>query len=58
MLAVHARMAPPGIGAPSYERYRPEDTLLYQLVEQHYPQLLATLADQEQPLPKYVQQEF
>lgn len=45
-------------GTPSYQRHRPEQTLLHQLIEQHYPQLLATLAEQEQPLPKYVREEF
>lgn len=25
------------VDAPVYERHRPEKTLLYQLVEQHYP---------------------
>lgn len=41
-----------------HECHRPEQTLLYQLVEQHYPLLLSTLGEQEQSLPKYVRQEF
>ena len=45
-------------GTPRHERHRPEDTLLYQLVEQHYPRLDAALEERAQPLPKYVRQEF
>jgi hypothetical protein len=29
--------APPFVDPPGYGRYRPEATLLYQLVQQHYP---------------------
>lgn len=59
MRAAHsARKAHHGQGELRYERHRPEQTLLYQLVEQHYPCLLATVADSEQSLPKYVRQEF
>ena len=45
-------------GAPRYERHRPEATLLYQLVEQHYPAFLDALTQRGRSLPKYVQQEF
>ena len=38
------REASPGVGAPVYERHRPERTLLYQLVETYYPALNAHLA--------------
>ena len=41
-----------------YDRHRPEETLLYQLIEQHYPALVAHLAEQGKVLPAYVQQEF
>ncbi len=44
--------------SPSYERHQPEHTLLYQLVEQHYPIFKASLKDQGQSLPLYIQQEF
>ncbi len=37
---------------------RPEATLLYQLVEAHYPVFAAQLAIQGTPLPEYVQREF
>ena len=33
-----------GEGAHRYERHRPEQTLLYRLVEQHYPAFVAELA--------------
>ncbi len=42
----------------SYERHRPEQMLLYQLVEQHYPSFKASLESQGQSLPLYIQQEF
>jgi len=41
-----------------YERRRPERTLLYQLVAEHYPRFLALLATQGRSLPAYVQREF
>ena len=44
--------------ARGYERHRPEATLLYQLVEEHYPGFLAALAARGRTLPGYVQQEF
>ena len=44
--------------APRHERHRPETTLLYQIVEKHYPGFLALLAAQGRSLPDYVQREF
>ena len=41
-----------------YERHQPEQTLLYQLVEQHYPAFKSFLEAQGQHLPRYIQQEF
>jgi Putative transposase/Transposase zinc-binding domain len=41
-----------------YERHQPECTLLYRLIEQHYPDFVAHLAEQDRALPKYVQSEF
>ena len=46
-----------GCAAP-YQRHRPERTLLYQIVEQHYPAFVSHMAQQERPLPAYVQREF
>ena len=45
-------------GTASYQRHRPEHTFLYQIVEQHYPAFVAHMAEQERPLPEYVQREF
>jgi len=41
-----------------YARHRPERTLLYQLVEAHYPTFAATMALQGKALPGYVEREF
>jgi hypothetical protein len=41
-----------------YARRRPEQTLLYQLVERYYPELAELMADQGRPLPRYVCREF
>ena len=41
-----------------YARHRPEQTLLYQLVERYYPELAELMADQSRPLPGYVRREF
>jgi len=50
--------APPFIDPPGYARHRPEATLLYQLVEQHYPAFRDPRAEAGRPLPAYVQEEF
>jgi ribosomal protein S27E len=41
-----------------YKRHRPENTLLYQLVERYYPEFTTNLAEQGKYLPKYVEREF
>ncbi len=41
-----------------YERHRPEQTLLYQLVNEYYPQFIEQLTLQGKTLPNHVQQEF
>ena len=60
-------MAPLAIGkdavartacAGEYARHRPEQTLLYQLVEAHYPVFVGHLAARERTLPAHVQREF
>lgn len=53
-----ARTAGTGWGAYRYQRHRPEQTLLYRIVEQHYPTFTAHLAEQGTVLPGYVQREF
>ena len=41
-----------------YRRHRPEETLLYRIVAEHYPTFCAERAAEDRPLPAYVQQEF
>jgi len=50
--------ASPAGGTVRYERHRPENTLLYQLVDAHYPAFADRMATQGRPLPDYVQREF
>ena len=50
--------APPFIEPSGYAQHRPESTLLYQLVEQHYPEFRDLRAREGRPLPAYVQEEF
>ncbi len=45
--------AQPFIVPPGYARHCPEATLPYQLVERHYPELVATREAAGQPLPRY-----
>tara|TARA_B110000967_G_scaffold194145_1_gene222379 strand:+ start:249 stop:512 length:264 start_codon:yes stop_codon:yes gene_type:complete len=39
------------LGHVTHERYRPEHTLLYQLIEKHYPALVEQLDAQGRSLP-------
>src|SRR4030067_1097406 len=41
-----------------YARHRPEQTLLYQVVEEYYPAFLNQMAIQGTTLPEYVQRDF
>ena len=41
-----------------YARHQPETTLLYQLVERHYPDFLVALSERDRSLPLYVEKEF
>jgi hypothetical protein len=50
--------APPFIDPPGYARHRPEATLLYQIIERHYPEFVIARESAGRPLPKYVQEEF
>jgi hypothetical protein len=47
-----------GSAAAAHARHRPEHSLLYQIIEQHYPRLLAHLATSGRTLPRHVQREF
>ena len=44
--------------AARYARHRPEQTLLYPIVQAHCPVFLAALASRDRSLPNYVQREF
>jgi hypothetical protein len=46
------------LGQVTYERHRPEQTPLYQLVEKHHPALIEQLDAQGKSLPLHVHQEF
>jgi len=50
-----ARKADTGKTAWHYERRRPECTLLYKLVAEHYPRFFVFFSDQGHSLPEYVQ---
>lgn len=47
-----------GGSAPVYVRHRPERTLLYQIVEEYYPEFKQQLEARDAYLPGYVEQEF
>jgi ribosomal protein S27E len=49
--------APAFVDPPGYARHRPEATLLYQLVQQHYPAFRELRAHAGRPLPEFVQKE-
>ncbi|MDP2183912.1 MAG: transposase [Pseudolabrys sp.] len=44
--------------APRYARHVPERTLLYALVQAHYPDFIARLVQEDRSLPAYVREEF
>jgi hypothetical protein len=44
--------------AMQYTRHQPEKTLLYQVIEEHYPEFLYHLSESDKTLPQYVQTEF
>jgi hypothetical protein len=39
------------ISLPQYERHKPEQTLLYQIIEQYYPAFSRLMEQQGRPLP-------
>ena len=47
-----------GVAGSGYERHRLEQTLFYQIIEQHYPDFLSVMGAQDRSLPGYVQDEF
>jgi ribosomal protein S27E len=59
-IAAHARhpRAPPFVEPPGYARHRPEKTLPYQLVEQHYPTFREMRSMAGRSRPGCIEQEF
>ena len=45
-------------GAGGYRRHRPDETLLYLVVSQHYPAFVEQMAADGRPLPGFVRREF
>jgi hypothetical protein len=41
-----------------YTRRRPEETLLYQVIDDHYPDFLAQIEAEGRDLPQFVRREF
>jgi hypothetical protein len=58
MPQVAARMASRDENTGRYQRHRPEQTLLYRIVEEYYPAFAGHLAEQGRELPDYVHREF
>ncbi|MFQ5433552.1 MAG: IS91 family transposase [Anaerolineae bacterium] len=56
--AAAARMASWDRDTGRYQHYRPEQTLLYQIIDEYYPVFAAHLAEQGRELPDYVHREF
>jgi hypothetical protein len=57
-MAQAGKDASPGGGGARYAHHRPETTLLYQLIEAHYPAFADQMAAHGTPLPAYVEREF
>ena len=57
LLSHKARQAPPN-SAAVYVRHRPETTILYQIVQEYWPEFQAEMANQGKNLPAYVTKEF
>ena len=47
-----------GDGSVRFRRHRPEQTLLYRLIEQYYPEFKIQWASEGRLLPNYVRREF
>ena len=45
-------------GGLQYARHRPEETLLYQIIDEHYPDFVAQLEAEGRSLPRFVRKEF
>ena len=56
--AAAARMASWDRDTGRYQHHRPEQTLLYQIIDEYYPVFAVHLAEQGRELPDYVHREF
>ena len=54
-MQAHGKEAVSGV---CYQRHRPEEALHYELIGHHYPALIDHVAEQDESLPEYGQQEF
>ena len=55
----HVEQGPGGAKAKcEYARHRPEDTVLYNIIEQHAPSLFQALGERGVSLPGFVRDEF
>ncbi len=54
----HAAITERSPHSPPYKRHRPEQTLLYHIIERHYPAFRDVMAAQGKDLTPHVQQEF
>jgi hypothetical protein len=55
---VAARTASRDRDTGRYQSHRPEQTLLYQIVDEYYPAFAALMAEQGKELPGYVQRDL
>ena len=53
-----ASKGPLAVAFMEYARHQPEQTLLYQVIEEYYPAFLSHLSESDKSLPQYVQDEF
>ncbi len=56
LLSQEDRQARP-VSAAVYVRHRPETTLLYQIVQENWPEFQLELASQDKYLPAYIGQD-
>jgi hypothetical protein len=56
--APHSPDAPGGGAQRSYTRHRPEESILYNVIQQELESFLARAQAREQPVPRFVEQEF
>jgi hypothetical protein len=57
-LLSHKACSSPSEPTGVYVRHRPERTLLYQIIQEYWPEFQAELAGQGKTLPAYIIKEF